>query len=38
MNNINLEKIMNELYHPQQYIFIWGNNKVAEMAIVVDLN
>jgi len=26
------------LNQPQQYIFIWGNNKVAEMCIVIDLN
>lgn len=26
------------LNQPQQYIFIWGNNRVEEMVIVIDLN
>lgn len=29
---------MKDLIIPQQIIFIWGNNKVKEMAIVIDLN
>lgn len=26
------------IYQPQQYLFIWGNKKVKEMVIVIDLN